>query len=73
MGLYEISTQVVRYQLGLLTDLIQSAETQVNLSSAEAEQLRQRVADAISEQDIAELWTDVEQHYRLLDGEQWAT
>lgn len=67
-----MTTQTVRYQSDLLMDLIGSAETQANLSSAEAEKLRQRIADANSEQDIAELWVDVDQTYQLLDEEQWA-
>lgn len=67
-----MTTQTVRYQSDLLMDLIGSAETQANLWSAEAKKLRQRIADANSEQDIAELWADVDQTYQLLDEEQWA-
>lgn len=67
-----MSTQAVRYQAVLLTELIRRAEMETNLSSAEAEKLRQQIADANSEQDIAELWAEVDQHYRLLNEEMWA-
>lgn len=67
-----MSTQAVRYQAVLLIELIRRAERETNLRSAEAEKLRQRVADANSEQDIAELWAEVDQHYRLLNEEMWA-
>lgn len=68
---YGMSTQTVRYQSELLTELIRSAEAQANLSSAEAEKLCQRIADANSEHDIGELWADVDQTYRLLDEDKW--
>lgn len=68
-----MSMQVVSYQSDLLRDLIQSAETHSTLSSAEAEDLCQRITEATSEQEIAELWAEVDQHYELLDEEQWPT
>lgn len=68
-----MSTQVVSYQSDLLQDLIQSAEAHDTLSSAEADDLRQRITEATSEQEIAELWVELDQHYGHLDEEQWAT
>lgn len=67
-----MSTQVVQYQSDLLMELIRSAEAQANLSEAEAETLRQQIAEANSESAIAELWEDIDENYRLLDEKQWA-
>ena len=66
-----MSTQVVSYQSDLLKDLIRSAEAHSTLSAAEADDLRQRITEATSEQEIAELWAEVDHHYELLDEEQW--
>ena len=68
-----MSTQVVSYQSNLLQDLIRSAETHSTLSSAEAEDLRHRITEATSEQEIAELWAELDQHYGLLDEDRWTT
>ena len=68
-----MSTQVVSYQSDLLQDLIRSAETHSTLSSAEAEDLRRRISEATSEQDIAELWAELDQRHELLDEARWTT
>lgn len=68
-----MTTQVVQYQSNLLTELIQSAESQTDLSEAEAEKLRQQVANADSERDIGELWAELDRDYHLLSEDCWDT
>lgn len=60
------------YQSELLAELVRSAETRATPSEAEADRLRQRIANATSQKDIAALWRDVEQTYELLDEQQWS-
>lgn len=68
-----MAMQAMTYQSDLLRDLVQAAQADSTLSPAEAEHLRERISEATSEQEIAELWTDLHQDFELLDEEKWAT
>jgi hypothetical protein len=64
--------EVVEYQSDLLRELIEDAEREANLSSTEAETLRQHVEDATSEQEIAKVWAALDDDFQILDEDQWA-
>lgn len=67
-----VPQQAVQYQSDLLMELVEEAETNANLSSAEAETLRHRIEAATSEQDIATVWAELDGKFRILDEDQWA-
>ncbi|NHN57477.1 MULTISPECIES: hypothetical protein [Halorussus] len=64
--------QAVRYQTDLLRELVDSAEIRTELSPAEADALRHRIQQADSEQDIADVWAELDDDFRLLDEDRWA-
>lgn len=64
--------QAVQYQSDLLTELVEEAEMNATLSSAEAEILRHRIEAATTEQDIATVWAELDGRYQILDEDQWA-
>lgn len=59
--------QVMRYRSNLLRELVEEAETESKLSSAEAETLRQRIKAVTTEQDIATVWAKLDGEYQILD------
>jgi len=63
--------QVVPYQSDLLRELIKDAEREGNLSSAEAETLRQHIDEATSEQEIATIWAKLDEDFQILEEDQW--
>ena len=63
--------QVVRYQSDLLLELIEDAEREGNLSSPEAETLRQHIDEATSEQEIATIWAKLDEDFQILEEDQW--
>ena len=64
--------QVVRYQSNILRELVEDAEEEANLSPIEAKTLRQHIDEASSEQEIAEVWAELDDDFQILDEDQWA-
>ena len=62
--------QVVRYQSDLLRDVVRDAQTYTELSVEDGLTLRQRIDAADSEQELAELWEELDE-YGVLDEGQW--
>ena len=58
---------VMRYQSNLLRELVEEAETESKLSSAEAETLHQRIKAVTTEQDIAAVWAEFDEQFWILD------
>ena len=65
-----MTDQVVRYQSDLLRDVVRDAQTHTDLSAAEGLTLRRRIDAADSEQELAELWEELDE-YGVLDEGQW--
>jgi len=66
-------SQAVSYQTELLTELITESEEGGMLSATEAEELRRRIGAADSEEEIDDLWAELDHSYGLLDESKWAT
>ena len=69
----EMYSQAVSYQTELLTELITEGEAGGMLSSTEAEELRRRIGEADSGEEIDDLWAELDHSYGLLDETKWAT
>jgi hypothetical protein len=59
--------QVVRYQSDLLREVVEDAERDADLSSAEAETLCQQISEATSEREIATVWARLDADFQILD------
>ena len=66
-------SQAVSYQTELLTNLIEDGEAEGVVSTTEAEQLRTRIKEANSGDEIADLWAELEHTYGVLNEENWST
>ncbi|WP_458210919.1 hypothetical protein [Haladaptatus sp. NG-SE-30] len=66
-------SQAVSYQTELLMELITEGEAESVLAAAEAEELRTRIDEADSDEEIADLWAELEHSYGLLNEENWST
>ena len=71
--MYVMHSQAVSYQTELLTELITEGEAGGMLSTTEAAELRRRVDETDSEEEIDDLWAELDHSYGLLDEETWAT
>lgn len=64
--------QAVQYQSDPLTELVEDARSEANLSVAEAETLRHCIEAATTEQDIATVCTELDEESQIPDEDQLA-